>query len=283
MRRSITGIDHCIVLVRELDAARAQYERLGFTVAPRGLHPPDHGTGNHTVMLEREYVELLGVLAPTPTNEHWRRDLEHGEGLVALALQTPSADAVVAEMAAVGVALEAPVDWARPVVLPDGVRTQAAFRTAHFPPGIAPGFHVFCCEHRTRHITWRPELLHHANGAISLVEVIGASADPRADAATVARLFAAEPSAENDGSFVVETGNSRIRFLTSETLAERFAGTDLSGLRPSGLVALVVATRSVADAESALARGGVRHSRTKDKIVVAPRDACGVLLVLRQG
>jgi hypothetical protein len=65
MRRAITGIDHCVVLVRELDAARSRYQRLGFTVAPRGLHPPDHGTGNHTVMLEREYVELMGVVAPT--------------------------------------------------------------------------------------------------------------------------------------------------------------------------------------------------------------------------
>jgi len=282
MRRTITGIDHCIVLVRELDAASAQYQRLGFTVAPRGVHPPDHGTGNHTVMLEREYLELMGVLTATPANERWRRTLANGEGLSALALQTPSADAVVAELRADGVALEPPVDFARPVVLPDGVRSQAAFRTAHFPSGIAPGFHVFCCEHRTRHITWRPELLHHANGAVALDEVLATAEDPRADAAQVARLFAVAATGE-DGSFAVATGNSTIRFRTPRALAERFAAIDLAGLRTSGLAGLVLRTRSLADAQAALARGGIGASRTREAIVVAPRDACGVLLVLREG
>ena len=51
MHRSISGVDHAVALVRDLDAARARYERLGFTVAPRGIHPPELGTGNHTVML----------------------------------------------------------------------------------------------------------------------------------------------------------------------------------------------------------------------------------------
>jgi catechol 2,3-dioxygenase-like lactoylglutathione lyase family enzyme len=281
MRRSITGIDHVVVLVRDLDGARAQYERLGFTVAPRGLHPPEHGTANHTVMLEREYLELLGVMTPTPTNGHWRHGLERGEGAVALALQTPSADAVVAEMAGAGVTLEAPVDWARPVVLPDGSRVQAAFRTAQFPKGVAPGFHLFCCEHRTRHVTWRPDLLHHANGAAALEQVLATSASPEADAASVAALFAREVVAD-DGAFLVDTGNSTIRFQSAAALAARFEGIDCIGLRDAGLAALVVRTSSTAAAEAALTRGGVRFASTRGGIAVAPRDAGGVLLAFRE-
>ena len=283
MRRSITGLDHAIVLVHDLDRARGRYERLGFTVAPRGLHPPEHGTGNHTVMLEREYLELLGVVAPTPANEPWRQALAQGEGLAALALQTPSADAVVAEMAAAGVVLDAPQDFARPVVLPDGIRSQAAFRSAHFPRGIVPGFQLFCCEHRTRHITWRPELLHHANGAVALDDVLAASASPEADAAKVGAVFAREPRAESDGAFVVDTGNGTIRFQAPASLAARFAPADLSGLRSSGLAGMTLRTRSAAAARAALSAGGIRHATTHNGIAVAPRDACGVLLVLREG
>jgi catechol 2,3-dioxygenase-like lactoylglutathione lyase family enzyme len=283
MRRSITGIDHAIVLVHDLDRARSRYERLGFTVAPRGLHPPEHGTGNHTVMLEREYVELLGIVTATAANEPWRQALAQGEGLAALALQTPSADAVVAEMAAAGVAVEAPVDFARPVVLPDGIRSQASFRLAHFPRGIASGFQVFCCEHRTRHITWRPELLHHANGAVALDHVLAASEAPEADAAKVGALFAREPRTGSDGAIVVDTGNGTIRFQTPASLAARFAPTDLSELRAGALAGMTLRTRSVAAARAALAAGGIRHATTRDGIVVAPRDACGVLLVLREG
>ena len=282
MRRAITGIDHCIVLVRDLDAARSQYQRLGFTVSTRGLHPPDHGTGNHTVMFEREYVELLGVVAPTPSNEHWRRKLAEREGLSGLALQTPSADAAAAEMNADGIALSAPADFARPLVLPDGSRSQAAFRTTQFPQGVAPGFHLFCCEHKTRHTTWLPDLLHHANGAVALDHVLAASDDPRADATTVGRLFASEPKVGPHGSYSVNTGNSTIRFQTTKGLAERYPGADLAGLNASGLVGLVVRTNSIGDAATALARSGIAHARTNGGIAVAPRDACGVLLVFNE-
>jgi hypothetical protein len=279
MRRAITGIDHCIVLVRDLDAARDQYERLGFVVSPRGLHPPDHGTGNHTVMLEHEYVELLGVVAPTPSNEHWRSALETREGMSALALQTPSADDAAEEMNADAIALSAPADFARPVVLPDGTRSKAAFRTTQFPKGVAPGFHLFCCEHKTRETTWLPELLRHANGAIALDHVLAASDDPSADAATVGRLFASEPGVADDGAIGVETGNSTIRFQTPDALAARYPGADLTGLHRSGLVGLALRTRSIADAEAALMRGRIAHGRTAAGIAVAPSDACGVLLV----
>jgi len=279
MRRSITGIDHCVVLVRDLDAARQRYERLGFTVSPRGLHPPEHGTGNHTIMLEREYVELLGVLAPTPSNERWRRSLDDREGLAALALQTQSADAAAAEMGAAGIALSAPADFARPVVLPDGTRTQAAFRTAQFPAGVAPGFHLFCCEHRTRHTTWLPELLHHENGAYALDHALAASDDPRAAAEQLGRVFASAPASASDGAWSVDTGNSTVLFQTRERIAREHAGIDLAGLPGSGLVGLAVRTRSGGKVEGVLQRGGIAHARTAAGVVVAPRDACGVLLV----
>ena len=280
MRRSITGIDHAVALVRDLDDARARFARLGFTVAPRGLHPPELGTANHTVMLEREYLELMGVLAPTAANERYRAALARRGGLAALALQTTSADAVVAEMARAGVVLDAPVDFARPVVLSDGTRTQAAFRTAHFADGAAPGFHVFCCEHRTRHVTWRPELLRHANAAVALDHVIAASDDPAGDAAACATLFASAPSRGADDAFVVDTGNSTIRFHSQRSLAERFGAAAPAGA--AGLVGLVLRTTSLDEARAALAAGGIGSVATADGIAVAAADACGVLLAFAE-
>ena len=46
----IQGLDHIVVTVRDLAAAAAQWKRLGFTVSPRGLHSPQMGTANHTIM-----------------------------------------------------------------------------------------------------------------------------------------------------------------------------------------------------------------------------------------
>ena len=33
------GIDHLVIAVRDLDAARATYQRLGFTLTPEARHP----------------------------------------------------------------------------------------------------------------------------------------------------------------------------------------------------------------------------------------------------
>src|SRR5688572_19550272 len=61
MAREIAGIDHAIVGVRDLEQARASYQRLGFRVTPRGRHV-GWGTANYCVMFERDYLELLGIV-----------------------------------------------------------------------------------------------------------------------------------------------------------------------------------------------------------------------------
>ncbi|MCA3314921.1 MAG: VOC family protein, partial [Roseomonas sp.] len=65
MLQHVGGIDHCVVLVRDLDKAAETFARAGFTVAPRGVHSAHMGTGNNCVMLEKDYFEILGVLNPT--------------------------------------------------------------------------------------------------------------------------------------------------------------------------------------------------------------------------
>ena len=62
---TILGLDHAVVTVRDLDGAAEAWRRLGFTVSPRGTHSAHLGTGNYTIMLDPDYIELLGVLTPT--------------------------------------------------------------------------------------------------------------------------------------------------------------------------------------------------------------------------
>src|ERR1041385_18666 len=80
MPQGIDGIDHLVILVKDLDASRERYARLGFAATPRGTHSAHMGTGNYLFILERDYIELLGVLQPTPNNADWRAKLERGEG-----------------------------------------------------------------------------------------------------------------------------------------------------------------------------------------------------------
>ncbi|MFZ2004612.1 MAG: VOC family protein, partial [Stellaceae bacterium] len=57
----IAGIDHIIVGARDLEGARRDWARLGFTLTPRGRHI-GQGTANYCIMFPRDYLELLGFV-----------------------------------------------------------------------------------------------------------------------------------------------------------------------------------------------------------------------------
>src|SRR5690242_3227710 len=93
MTAAVTGIDHVVIGVADLDRAEVTYRRLGFTLSPRARHSAAMGTANHTIMLEHEYFELLAVLTPADRNARWREALRRGDGVVGVAAATPNAAA----------------------------------------------------------------------------------------------------------------------------------------------------------------------------------------------
>ena len=80
--KNVIGLDHAVVMVKDLDQAAANYKKLGFTVSPRCTHSAHMGSGNYTIMFDPDYMELLGVLTPTEHNAPARAYLEtRGEGI----------------------------------------------------------------------------------------------------------------------------------------------------------------------------------------------------------
>jgi len=84
--KNVIGIDHAVVMVKDLDKAAENYKGLGFTVSPRGTHSAHMGSGNYTIMFDPDYMELLGVLTPTEHNAPARAFLDkRGEGIERIA------------------------------------------------------------------------------------------------------------------------------------------------------------------------------------------------------
>src|SRR6478735_11955565 len=77
--KNVIGIDHAVVVVGDLDKAAENWRRLGFTMSPRGTHSAKMGTGNYTIMLDPDYMELLGVLVETEHNAPTRAFLSARE------------------------------------------------------------------------------------------------------------------------------------------------------------------------------------------------------------
>src|SRR3546814_4839315 len=82
--RPLRGVDHVLVGVRNLEAARDTYRLLGFTVSPRGRHI-GWGTANYCIMFPGDYIELLGIVDATQFTNNLNRFLESREGLLGIA------------------------------------------------------------------------------------------------------------------------------------------------------------------------------------------------------
>lgn len=278
MTHPVLGVDHVFLLVDDLDQARDAYGALGFTISPRGIHSAHKGAANHTIMLQNDYFELLGLIAATPGNLARREALAAmGEGLHAIACRIADADAAKAALEELGIPTEAVGSFSRPLPLPGGGEGMASFDTLQFSKGVAPLGTCFMCRHKTRDMVWRPELMTHANGAVALSAVIAEAADPAAAAAGYARLFAAGAVEAMPGGARVATGadSAEILFLTRAALEEMYPA-DLSSLPKGAFAALRIATADMAAARAAV--GAAPVFDTAAGFAVAPAAACGTVL-----
>lgn len=191
MRDHVLGLDHIVIAVSELSASAQRWQALGFTVSPRGLHSDYLGTGNHTIMFEDDYVELLGVLVATEFNAPTRNFLVEGAGLERLAMRTDDAAAGLAALKRDGFAgSTGPFEFRRPVELEGGRMGEAGFRIFQWPLEPAPGnVRLFACQHLTRDTVWLPSLTTHRNGARALKRIEIVAADPQAEAELCSKLL----------------------------------------------------------------------------------------------
>jgi glyoxalase-like protein len=276
--KNVIGIDHAVVMVKDLDQAAKNYKRLGFTVSPRGTHSAHMGSGNYTIMFDPDYMELFGVLAPTEQNAPARAFLEkRGEGIERIAFTAVDSAAGADEIRARGYVPIGPTDFERPVTMPDGTLSAAKFRTFQWPTAEAPGgVRIFACQHKTRETVWIPELMKHANGAKRLKQVLIATPEPADDAAQLASMIDRDARPEPDGAVAVPSGGDRADFifLNLDRLGKRYPGVPLTGLPDRGGAGLVIVA-DLAAAEKALGATGVRSS---DGIVVPPAAGNGTLL-----
>lgn len=274
----VIGADHAVVAVRDLDAAAAIWRNLGFTVSPRGTHSPHLGSGNYTIVFEVDYIELLGVLADTPHNAPTRAFLAEREGVERVAFTARDSAAGVAELQGRGIAALGPVDFGRPVDLPDGGKSEARFRVMHWPVDERPGgLRIFACQHLTREAVWIRSLQNHANTARRLMQIEMLTPDPQAAGAHMTRLIDQPAEAQADGAVRVHSGGSRADFifLDQATLAKRHPGVSLAGLPAEGAVGLRIGVADAAAAAKAVGAAAIVGERS---VTVPASAATGVMI-----
>jgi len=216
----ILGIDHVVILVEDLDAAQADYARLGFTVVPGGAHAGGLTQNALIAFADGSYLELLAFTPPggagappaglSALTRTWHGRARSGEGLLDFALLPEAIAADIAAAQARGLTLEGPLPGGRR--RPDG--QEVAWQLA-LPPAADLPFLCGDVTPRDLRVPPGPDR-QQANGGQGVAGMFVASPDVATSRARYAALLgpAAPQTADGQGRPVFTVGGATITLLS---------------------------------------------------------------------
>lgn len=279
MAHGLTGIDHAVLAAADLEAARASYSRLGFTLSPRGRHV-GWATGNYCIMFPGNYLELLGIAEPGGFSAGLEEAIaSRGEGVHKIVPGTKDAAASRASLAAAGLKPGEPQSLKRALELPEG-NVMPAFTLVHLPPEATPETSMFLCQHLTPALLRKPEWLLHPNGALQLSGFVVACADPPALEQSYERLFGAGNAVRTDRLLTVRCGEEYVLFATPDDITSLFPDLDHDPARALPYVAGMRFRVHNTEAPRAYFKArGIAHERSLDgRVFISQEDAHGCFL-----
>ncbi len=283
-------IDHVVIAVHDLEAAREAYARLGFTLTPVARHP--FGTANSLVQLQGCYIELLAVADPGAVPEPaegrfsfaaFNRDfLARREGLSMLALKSAEAGADLADFEAHDLPTFAPLSFHRLARAPNGDDFEVGFSVTFTSDSRMPDAGFFTCQHHNPDRFWWADYQRHANHARSIDAVVMVARDP-ADYHIFFTHFTGQHDMRSDSLMVsFDTGGGKVD-IVSPVAAKAMYGVDAGANPKPRFVGLRVATPDLAAAAVTLRGNGVPFVERMGRLVVPPEAASGTAIAFVEG
>ena len=158
----LTGIDHLVIVVHDLDHAAKDYETLGFTVVPGGKHP---GVGSHNALIafaDGSYLELIAFYREA-IDHRWWNPLQQGERLVDYCMQTDDLPGDTKKLRDAGAAIKDPFPLSR--TRPDGYELKWILS---LPTGSHRGVAPILIRDVTPRHERIPQNFKHKNGAAGI-------------------------------------------------------------------------------------------------------------------
>lgn len=278
MPAGITGIDHPVIAVRDMDGSHEVYRRLGFTIPPRGSHL-EWGTGNWCIMFPDDYLELRGIADASRYTHNLDKFLaERGEGLMGVAFATRNSEESYREAQATGLKPTAFKQLTRRFHLPEG-EAHPKFAIVYLSEADAPGLLTsVICGHLTPEIIRRPEWLKHPNGVTGVISITSVVADPRAIKPAYERLFGTRAVSDQNGGLLVRFERGAVIKAVSPEAAKR-SGAAMQNAKLPYLPAMALRVLDLRATQDALRANGVPFTMPKDDAIrVEPEHTCGIIL-----
>ncbi len=202
-------VDHVGIVGADLDTLSAAYRRLGFQVTPPAHHEGGR-TGNHCVMLDGAYLELIATL-PGGTSTTLARFLARYAGAHVLAFRIQDEQAALRRLAAAGFPdlVAHATQRARDSV--DPASPMVGF-TLVTPPDPPEG-RIHLIRHRTPDVMWQPALMTHDNHVVRLAAVDLVVEQPEVTAAWFSRITGRPVTPDSNRGLALELATGAVRFL----------------------------------------------------------------------
>ncbi|PLP58946.1 lactoylglutathione lyase [Mesorhizobium loti] len=291
MQRPIHPLDHIVLPTATLESAEARLAALGFTVAPRGVHP--FGTENCCVYLaDGTFLEPLAVgdtdvaaqaiMAGNVfvARDHTYREDHGAEGFSAVVFGTQDADADHRGYVEAGISAGEKLDFSRPFTDRSGKSDTVSFRLAFASGRDTPDAFVFACQRINAPKVDRAALQAHANGAAAIRRIVAVSDDPPAQRALLAKAAGgSKTSTSPNGRLALP--NADVMVVLPEEFEAEF-GIDAGGRTALRFVAVVFSVADRGATARQLVSAGINHHLRDGRLVVPPAPGQGAAFIFEE-
>lgn len=276
------ALDHLVLPTASVDAARDRLTRLGFTVAPNGVHP--FGTINACVYFTGgTFLEALALgdgeaaaIAIAHGNvfvarDHVFRAMRGEEGFSAIVLASDDADRDHAAFAKLDISGGDMLTFSRPSADAHGKVGTATFKLAFAADIETADAFLFTCQRIDAPAIDRSSLERHANGATGVCEIVAGE-----HAGSFIRLIErAVGRSPHDTTHAVEFTNVAMRMVGPD---------DPPGVGESGatLAAIAFTVRDLGAVSHLFEAGGIDYLATPAGLVVPPAVGQGATFIFRR-
>ena len=278
----IDSVNHVGVAVRDLDAASARYEALGFTLSPLSVHfgstkpdePPEPlATGNRCAIFPHNYIEVLGVVNPGRPDWSWGKFLNRFQGGHIICFGCKDANVVHDRVSTTDIKTSDVIALQRDIGTQEGVRT-ARFDCVHFDRDATPEGLIQAARHRNPEYVHQQRYLTHANGARALAEVVLATSAPEAYARRYETLTNRKAQKRGDRWEIDLPLVTRLLFMSPEEIGMFLPGSLFSP--PPSIAAMGFEVEDLARTEDVLAKGQFTTIKADGRLIVPAEEALGV-------
>lgn len=287
--RTSRPVDHLVLPTADISVAQSRLQRMGFTVAPVGVHP--FGTENVCVFLSDDsFLEFLAIgqretceAEARSGNVFVARDQAYRfrngqDGFSALVMGTHDASADHDAFVQAGISAGAMLSFSRPFKTPGGKDDTAGFRLAFAADLRAPDVFFFTCERVNTPKVDRTALQNHGNGAVALREIVLSEVNPTDFQYPLQDVINQRDVNAHSFGMDLRAANANITVLTPQGLRSFFGIESPALERGLRLRAFVLGVRDMAMVESLLAQNNIPFEKRGDRLIVHKAPGLGAAI-----